>query len=581
MRLTPRLASTLLALSLSAASAQTAGTTVDTSVDYKLINKGSGLVLGIQYASQIAGAPALQWIDNGTPDHLWHLYPNVGGYFKLMNVNSAEVLGISAASLASGAAALQWADNETDDHVWKVLPQGDGTVKIQNGNSGLLLAIQNSSKDPGGTADQEPDTGSANQVWTLVPAGTAYPDSIPVYGATDIHDPSMVQTPAGGYLLFGTHDGIHEHSSPDSIHWTDIGQAFGTQPAWTGQYDNHDNDLWAPGVKYLNGRYFMYYAASTFGTRTSAIGVATSATGAPGSFVDSGSPVITSGFINNAYTRYNAIDPDLVVATDGTWWMNFGSYSEDGIDMIQIDPSTGRQLASNPTLYQLANRFGGPLSGGNEIEGSFVYPHGGFYYLFASFDGCCAGTNSTYHIVVGRSTAPNGPYTDRGGLPMTVGGGTVVLAAHGRFIGPGGQGVLHNGTGDLLYYHFYNGLENGYPRLGMNYLSWDNNGWPYIAATPAQATVTLRLTARAATAPAHELASVTVASSGSTPAAGSITVFDGGTVVGTGILTNGAVSVALTALAAGTHTLTASFAGSGGYPSGTSNAVTLIVNGAS
>lgn len=39
----------------------------------KLVNKNSGMVLGVQNMSTASGAPVLQWDDNGTADHLWRL----------------------------------------------------------------------------------------------------------------------------------------------------------------------------------------------------------------------------------------------------------------------------------------------------------------------------------------------------------------------------------------------------------------------------------------------------------------------------------------------------------------------------
>ncbi len=76
------------------------------------------------------------------------------------------------------------------------------------------------------------------------------------------------------------------------------------------------------------------------------------------------------------------------------------------------------------------------------VEAPFIHFRCGFYYLFVSFDLCCRGAQSTYRVMVGRSTSVTGPYTDRNGVAMTSGGGTQVLAAHGLIHGPGHQAVL-------------------------------------------------------------------------------------------------------------------------------------------
>jgi arabinan endo-1,5-alpha-L-arabinosidase len=88
--------------------------------------------------------------------------------------------------------------------------------------------------------------------------------------------------------------------------------------------------------------------------------------------------------------------------------------------------------------------------------------------------------NSTYRIMVGRSTSPTGPYTDESGTAMTSGGGTQILATHGNVIGPGGQSVMHDADGDLLVYHYYAASQNGTPELGVNLLGWTSSGWPFV-----------------------------------------------------------------------------------------------------
>ena len=65
--------------------------------------------------------------------------------------------------------------------------------------------------------------------------------------------------------------------------------------------------------------------------------------------------------------------------------------------MIAIDPATGKQLASNKTLYTTASR------GGSAIEGPSTIQHGKYYYLFAPWDKCCDGVNSTYRTMYGRA----------------------------------------------------------------------------------------------------------------------------------------------------------------------------------
>jgi arabinan endo-1,5-alpha-L-arabinosidase len=443
---------------------------VDTSVNFTVSNVNSGLPLDIAASSQTAAAAAVQATASAAQSQLWHFIPAAANQYKIVNVNSGQVLGIAAASTTAGTTALQYADNGTNDHLWQVLSIGGGQYKIQNVNSLLLLDISGASKAAGAGAVQSADAGSSSEFWTLTAAGAAYVDPGQVTGNTSpVHDPSMIKN-GTSYLLFATGGGIEQRSSIDRINFTPTitAHAFTALPAWTAPYTN-GTDLWAPDVSLNGGQYYLYFAASTFGSSNSAIGLATSPTGNAGSWIDSGAAVLTSATCAGS----NAIDPAFISDASGNWWLAFGSFF-NGINMVQVDPGSGKPLGTAPTCYSLAQRTG------TAIEGSTVYQHAGMYYLFASVDVCCQGINSTYHIVVGRSTSPQGPYVDRGGIAMTQGGGTIVLATHGNVIGPGGQDLFSDTDGDVLVYHYYDGSNSGTPTLGINLLGWTSDGWPFV-----------------------------------------------------------------------------------------------------
>lgn len=316
--------------------------------------------------------------------------------------------------------------------------------------------------------------GSVLSALALVPslttsaAAASYPNPETISGATYAHDPSMVKTTSGRYYLFYTGGGIQITTSTDRVHWSSAGQVLPGGATWAKSYGGW-NDLWAPDVSYHNGMYWLYYAVSSFGHNHSAIGLATSSTAAPGSWTDHGLV-----YSSQSSSNYNALDPALMVDASGRWWLSLGSFWS-GIKMIQIDPATGKQLASNTTRYNIAQR-----SGADALEASYIYPHGGYYYLFTSFDYCCRGTSSTYRIMVSRATNPTGPYTDESGVAATSGGGSQILGTHGYVIGPGGQSVLHDNDGDVLVYHYYDGNRGGTAQLGLNHLSWNSNGWPSV-----------------------------------------------------------------------------------------------------
>ncbi|MGR6919858.1 family 43 glycosylhydrolase [[Actinomadura] parvosata] len=305
---------------------------------------------------------------------------------------------------------------------------------------------------------------------TVTPSGPvtpppSYPGPGRVTGDIGVHDPAVVRRPGGGYLLAHTGDNIALKTSADRTAWRNAGAVFPGGAPWTTSYTRGSRNLWAPDLSYHNGRYYLYYSASSFGSNTSAIFLATSTTGASGSWTNEGL-IISTG----SGSTYNAIDPNLIVDDQGRWWMSFGSFWT-GIKLIQLDPATGRRL--DGTVRSIAQR-----PGSTAIEAPYIYKRGGYYYLWVSFDACCRGAASTYRIMVGRSASVTGPYLDRNGVAMTSGGGTQVLAGHGSVHGPGHQAVFGDSDGDVLVYHYY--ADNGVALLGINKIGYDAAGWPFV-----------------------------------------------------------------------------------------------------
>ncbi|WP_449061284.1 arabinan endo-1,5-alpha-L-arabinosidase [Planomonospora algeriensis] len=278
----------------------------------------------------------------------------------------------------------------------------------------------------------------------------------------------MVKTPDGRYLLVHTADGIGIKTSADRTAFRNAGVVFPNGAPWTTAYTGGSRNLWAPDLSYRNGRYYLYYSASTFGSSKSAIFLATSTTGAAGSWTNQGLIVETTDS-----SGYNAIDPNLVVDDQGRWWLTFGSFWS-GIKMIRLDSATGKRSASDTAVRGIARR----TTASGSVEAPYIHRRGGYYYLFVSFDFCCRGADSTYRTMVGRSTSVTGPFVDRNGTRMTSGGGTEILASHGSVHGPGHPAVLSDVDGELLVYHYYD--DAGRAKLGVNLLGWDSAGWPYV-----------------------------------------------------------------------------------------------------
>jgi arabinan endo-1,5-alpha-L-arabinosidase len=273
--------------------------------------------------------------------------------------------------------------------------------------------------------------------------------------------------------MFGDGQGINASYSPDLRNWSAAAPVFpGNPPAWTtNAVPGFTGYFWAPDIIYLNGQYYLYYAASQWGTITSAIGLVTTPSLSAPVWTDQGSVIQYQSGVS-----YNCIDPSMLLDTNnGTLWLSFGSYS-DGIFVTQLDPVTGKRITPNSTLTKVADTSTSFFS--NTSEGSYLCQRGAYYYLFVNWGGCCSGISSTYNIRVGRSASVTGPYLDRNGVSMLTGGGSLFLESTGRFIGPGHAAVLNENGTNWFTYHYYDGNNSGSATFTIGLLNWSADGWP-------------------------------------------------------------------------------------------------------
>ncbi|KAI8147338.1 protein AbnA [Fennellomyces sp. T-0311] len=281
----------------------------------------------------------------------------------------------------------------------------------------------------------------------------------PLSGDVGCHDPTITQEGSRWYV-FCTGTGITVLTSDDGLAWVTAPQIFLSELSWWADYvPAHSGlDVWAPDISTFKGRTYLYYAISTFGSRTSAIGLASADSIGAGSWIDEGMVISTTETGND----YNAIDPNLVVDTDGNPWLAFGSFSS-GLKIVAISPSTMKPTGD---IYSIAARPAG-------VEAPSIVYHDGYYYLFTSIDKCCSGVDSTYKITYSRSSSITGPYVDADGVDAMDGGGTILDSGNARWIGPGGQDVYES----VIARHAYDADNNGVPTLLISDLNW-SGGWP-------------------------------------------------------------------------------------------------------
>jgi arabinan endo-1,5-alpha-L-arabinosidase len=358
---------------------------------------------------------------------------------------------------------------------------------------------------------------TATTLFPFCPAATAQgsaPQAFQLSGSfAGTHDPSIIQQ-GGTFYVFATGaaplagqempppappvaDGqpappparptgqLSIRCSPDLKVWHRCGAVFPAGvPDWIKTMSPGTRDLWAPDISFFNGLYHLYYAFSLFGKNTSGIALATNRT------LDSASPDyqwVDQGLVlqSKSTDDFNAIDPNLILDEHGNPWLSFGSFWS-GIKMRRLDLATGKTSITDTTLYSLAARKQ-PASAEaakpglppdtQAVEAPFIIHHDSFYYLFVSWDLCCRGVKSTYRTMVSRSRTVTGPYLDRDGTPMAQGGGTALLSGNARWVGPGGESLLHLSTGeDIIVFHAYD-AQTGHPALQISTIAW-HDGWP-------------------------------------------------------------------------------------------------------
>lgn len=289
-------------------------------------------------------------------------------------------------------------------------------------------------------------------------------------GDYQVHDPSRLTLCGGKYYLYSTGLNIPMRVSTDLIHWATGPPVLGHVPDGVHQAvpKAKGDFVWAPDVLYLDGQYRIFYSYSTFGSRVSAIGLATSPTLDPDSpnyhWTDGGLVVAST-----EQSKFNAIDPCPILDAQGALWLSFGSWNDGGIQLVRLDRKTSKPVSGFTSLAEKQKT--GP-------EASYLHFHDGYYYLFENEGLCCRGMNSTYQVMMGRAKTITGPYLDKTGKALSAGGGTLFLGSDGKQIGPGCVGILSEPGLDRVTFHYYDGHANGRPTLGLETLLWGADGWP-------------------------------------------------------------------------------------------------------
>lgn len=295
-------------------------------------------------------------------------------------------------------------------------------------------------------------------------------------------DPTVVRDPQSNYFYaYGTQDdwGDGQGSrlipilrSANLVDWEVVGQAFSSKPQW-----KTNGGLWAPDVNYVNGKYYLYYAYSTWGDSNPGIGVAT-AEKPTGPFLDHGKL-----FTSEEVGVPNSIDAFYFEENGAKYlfWGSFSNASTQGTYVVELADDG----LSVPNLSQKVKIAAG------DYEAVMIHKRGEYYYFFGSKGSCCEGANSQYHVLVARSKQLMGPYLDKDGNVITDrGNGTLFIKGNEKFVGPGHNARLiadDEGTDWFIYHGIDRSkgkVASGASRrtLMLDKVIW-RDGWPEIAGS--------------------------------------------------------------------------------------------------
>lgn len=333
---------------------------------------------------------------------------------------------------------------------------------------------------------------------------SAAADHPSAWGAHHAHDPTVVRGDDGLWYMFSTDAvagservpaGVHVRTSPDLVEWTFRGTALDGVPdaarEWSGAAG-----VWAPEVVRWptddgSPLWHMYYSASTFGSRTSAIGLAV-ATALTGPWTDRGVVVAT----RHGLDAHNAIDAAVVFDRAGTPWLTYGSFF-GGIHTLPLSLETGLQQTPGETGTLIARR---PESVDTAVEGAYIVyrPEEDRFVLFVSYDSLF----SSYNVRVAVSNEVDGPYLDvRGNALTDVDAapefvGTKILGGY-RFAGdtgwaaPGHNSIFSvpSGEGDgsaalFMVHHVRLAEEPSRHLAQIRRVHFTSSGWPVVSPQP-------------------------------------------------------------------------------------------------
>jgi beta-xylosidase len=263
----------------------------------------------------------------------------------------------------------------------------------------------------------------------------------------DYSDPDVIRVGDDFYLTassFSCFPGLPVLRSHDLVNWTIIGHAITKYPIERFKAPVHGGGVWAPAIRYHDGRFFIFFGDPDFGI-----------------------------FMARAENPAGPWDP-LVQVKDSKGWIDTCPFwDEDGKAYLAHAFAGSRAGISNVLHINRMSPDGthllddgklvvdGAAAGYTTLEGPKLYKRNGYYYIMAPGGGVAGG----YQIVF-RSKTIYGPYESR----------IVLKQGDTPINGPHQGGWVQTQTGQDWFIHFQQVLPYG-RILHLQPVKWVED-WP-------------------------------------------------------------------------------------------------------
>ncbi|KIA84862.1 arabinan endo-1,5-alpha-L-arabinosidase [Flavobacterium sp. AED] len=375
------------------------------------------------------------------------------------------------------------------------------------------------------------------------------------WNLANVHDPTvakcgdyyyMYQTDASYGNATEGHGHFFYRRSKDLVNWEFMGSSMTTAPAWVKDslnnkrarmnpalppIENPNYGYWAPCVRKVGNKYRMYYSIvvdnpiigstfdNTWGERAF-IGLAETDDLASNVWTDKGmvvcsepdglKPYSFTGTRNwdDAYFKFNAIDPSFVETPGGEQYLIYGSW-HSGIAALKLNPTTGKpdQLKTLSDYgTRIATRSATSRWQGSEGPEIIYNSDTEYYYLFMAYDGL----DVPYNTRVARSKNIMGPYLGINGADVTSGADCWPMLTHPYsfnnhtgWVGISHCAVFQNPETKEWFYSSQARLPEGVPGIAVSNaimmghvrgIQWTEDGWPVIAPERYAAVPTTTIT---------------------------------------------------------------------------------------